>query len=975
MSATAMADLDIPIALRRTRRNSKLAPAAAESGAATAAAKPSSTITITKTPGKKVRFSDIGLEATGLTPMIRRTSLGSNATNTASTGSTTRATAGSTTTASAGTAKRPRHRPVTANRRSNRRHSAPTASLACPSPARRTANSRSGNGRHSSPPPAAAPASRTASAEDDLDRRQQQPLHGVISGRVTRRRNASHPEEETQRRPDKAHEALERELERLRAEVAEKDAEIERLQEATVLVIDPAEDRILELQQEVETLRRRLEERESERAERSESTVEWTTLARDPFAETVDDGRGNIFAGHDDHMDLDIDFDADGSSAFAFGDATAAELICSTPTRGSRRSTQACQASVVDPNSSFPTPPTTSPAAFEPVTPSSHRGPRRHQPLLMATVITTPRSDAGVQAGVQADDAELTSLREEAARMAAALKTYEALVRRLQGTITAADAGRETVSRDSTPEQQIEAALEALVRTLDDRTAALGQLTKDILALGFVPHDDGPGTRDGATQEASAGGSEADAAPQRPVDASAVLEALTMAFRTARLELEYTSPGEHVLPLSAPPAAILDALLTRLRALAAQCAAADAQVDEYHAIELSLRQQLGSRVNAMDALVAEVAALTKRLAEAEEKLGGERTRAERFKGAAEGYEKETKELERLVERLERQAEERKVQGETETQGLRGRLAAAEARLAELENEHGATTATTLADELEVKLADAVEQSAQLSTRLAETEARHKKETASLNRQHGKALALRDARVAELRLEVDRVNGALRRAHETVRVLRVEKGKLEAKLQTAEARVGELETQVVEEKKRAREALADVRAELERVSAAVTTPKRVREEEQTEEQTEGTGTHGADATGRTGPTGRRTMASTPIRARKLASGRTSSHARDSGVADMTLVNSDAAGSSDRSSPVRERSRSRSASLPPSPLAKGAAVVSGGGLDAASKTGKLSGDVAPRRASGEPRKRRRYDSGLGFLDEDEVDVLAV
>lgn len=91
--------------------------------------------------------------------------------------------------------------------------------------------------------------------------------------------------------------------------------------------------------------------------------------------------------------------------------------------------------------------------------------------------------------------------------------------------------------------------------------------------------------------------------------------------------------------------------------------------------------------------------------------------------------------------------------------------------------------------------------------------------------------------------------------------------------------------------------------------------------------------------------------------------------------MTLVNSDAAGSSDRSSPVRERSRSRSASLPPSPLAKGAAVVSGGGLDAASKTGKLSGDVAPRRASGEPRKRRRYDSGLGFLDEDEVDVLAV
>ena len=99
-------------------------------------------------------------------------------------------------------------------------------------------------------------------------------------------------------------------------------------------------------------------------------------------------------------------------------------------------------------------------------------------------------------------------------------------------------------------------------------------------------------------------------------------------------------------------------------------------------------------------------------------------------------------------------------------------------------------------------AAAVELTASLRAELAAASARHADALGAMGRSQGQALALRDARVAELRGEIDRVNEALRAAHETIRQLRVEKAGLVRGLD--------------DEKAKAKAAIDSLRAELERV---------------------------------------------------------------------------------------------------------------------------------------------------------------
>ncbi|PNH31066.1 hypothetical protein BJF96_g5789 [Verticillium dahliae] len=160
----------------------------------------------------------------------------------------------------------------------------------------------------------------------------------------------------------------------------------------------------------------------------------------------------------------------------------------------------------------------------------------------------------------------------------------------------------------------------------------------------------------------------------------------------------------------------------------------------------------------------------------------------------------------------------------------------------------------------------------LSDRVEAVTAAKAREVAALNRQAGKALAVRDARVAELREEVERVNGALRGAYETIKDLRVDKAGVERDL--------------AREKERAEGVIDAMRAELERVVSA----------------------------------------SREMLSQQPAEG-------GDGEAQGVL-----------SSPLKGGVDGRRGSL-------------------------LSGDLA-RRASG--RKRRRHDSGMGLLDEDEVDI---
>ncbi|KAM0275771.1 hypothetical protein ACHAQH_007432 [Verticillium albo-atrum] len=476
-----------------------------------------------------------------------------------------------------------------------------------------------------------------------------------------------------------------------------------------------------------------------------------------------------------------------------FGDVTMAELACSTPTRA---------------RTSFPSPPLTSPAL--PKTPSS-----RH-----AVVVNPPTPEShhtGVQVSLldpekQYLQDEVDSMRREMLKLTNILESHTSLASRLTSRLSAFS----PPESPSTPTSEItthplEANLAHLLQTTTDRSAALLLLTTSLSSLGF------PGT-----------------------DAAEIVASLSSAFRAARLELEYLTPGEITLPLSAHGAEVLDLLLTRLRALATKARESDDLVDEYHEQELSLRQQLGSSVEVIDQLAAELAKAKEGLRELEDvKIGNERLR-----GAAEGYRRDVAELERLVERVDGEKSE-----------------AVEARVAQ----EGAISA------LEGRLASAVDEMEALSNRVEAVTAAKAREVGALNRQTGKALALRDARVAELREEVERVNGALRGAYETIKDLRVEKAGVERDLQR--------------EKERAEGVIDAMRAELERVVSSS-----------------------------------REM---------LAGPEGESEKRGEGVL---------------SSPLK------------------------GGVDCR-RGSLLSGDLA-RRVSG--RKRRRYDSGMGLLDEDEVDI---
>ncbi|PFH62729.1 hypothetical protein XA68_12157 [Ophiocordyceps unilateralis] len=335
-----------------------------------------------------------------------------------------------------------------------------------------------------------------------------------------------------------------------------------------------------------------------------------------------------------------------------FGDMTVLNLAASTPSRAVRSR---------DPL----TPPTTSPMG--PATPCWRESPTQAHAAAQTSM---------KEAGRQQVDEELASLRLEVGRLTTTLDSYrnlgERIGRRIQASIGKGGQGAETSSLEAMEKQ-----MENVVQILADRTATLEKLTSSIAALGF------PGD-----------------------DAGDMIAALASGFRSARLELEYLRPGESTLPLTCHGAEVLDVLLARLRQLAKGAVEDEAAIDEYHATEQSLRQQLDGRVAAMDGLSAEVAR-AKRLVE-EQGIANHRLRH-----AIDGYVRDMAELEALVERMEDEGG--------------AALAARDAAMVTLEQ--------------------------RLAVALDRAERLQKEVTAAGD--VGAALALRDARVLELRAEVDR----------------------------------------------------------------------------------------------------------------------------------------------------------------------------------------------------------------------------
>lgn len=716
-----MEDLDTPIALRRTPRRSTSGMSATIVTSSTAA--PVRSIVSANTPSrtrtkKRVRFSDPGPEishsspcSTGLTPMVRRSNLG------------------------------------TAPSSKRRRFSTP-ASL--------------GSGDDVDE------LSGTGESQNEV---YFLPLRQVLDSRVKRRirRNGLSEEmnvidDEKRCRTQKQKE----EIERLRRQLDEKDQEIERLRDTTVV---QDTERIIELEGEVERLREELNE-QPEAAD--QSRFDWTTAARDPFSDSCMDDDG-------------------------FGDTTMGGLMCSTPTRA---------------RASFLTPPCTSPTA--PVTPLSKRG-----------YASSPVSHTGVQAQLpdpekEALEAELGSLRLELTKLNDTLDSHQ------DRTMRIADRLSDVEPIASPNKKDVEENLEVVLQSLSDKTAVLVELNSSLTSLGF-----------------------------RGQDASDVVSSISGALRSARLELEYLTPGEITLPLSSHGAEVLDLVLTRLRDLSRRVKEDEASIDEYHSLELSLRQQLGARVEAMDGMSRELRDHSARFKEKDERIADLEIGTDRLKGAVEGYRRDIAELETLVQRLEDEGRESQARLQTQVDSGKQEIERRDNSIAELES----------------RVAAIMSQAAEIKIQLASVQARRVANITALNKAHGVALALRDARVGELRGEIDSINASLRSAHATICQLRVEN-------------LG-LKSDINDERRKAKDAVDSMKAELERGLAMsegiLTTP------------------------GKNETSGRR--------------------------------------------------RTRSLTAPETPGKSSPQTVT-------AALGMLAD-------SGRGKKRRRYDSGLGFLDEEEVD----
>ncbi|KAM4065715.1 hypothetical protein HRG_010569 [Hirsutella rhossiliensis] len=414
-----------------------------------------------------------------------------------------------------------------------------------------------------------------------------------------------------------------------------------------------------------------------------------------------------------------------------FGDATMAQLAASTPSRA---------------RSSFPTPPATSPAL--PAT-----------PCWRAPLAVPGPSHAGVQAcfpdpAKEQLEEELASLRLEVRKLAATLESYQSLGERVAdrlSSVTLSAVG--AASGVHGLEQQVE----GLVQAMSDRTAALALLTSSIADIGF------PGS-----------------------DAGDMVVALAAGFRAARLELEYLTPGEVVLPLSSHGAEVLDLLLSRLRVLAKKVQEDEATIDEYHEIEQSLRKQLDARVSVIEGLKLEMSTAEHLFNEKHAKIQELQVGNQRLSGAVDGYVRDIAELEKLVERMEQEGQEIKGAHQARQQSDRETLGVKEASIAELEG----------------KLASAMRRTTSLQLEISNVQDSSTRHVVTLNKEHGAALALRDARVLELRGEIDRLNESLRAAHDIIRELRVGKGDMEAQMRG--------------DKQKAKAAMDAVKSELQRV---------------------------------------------------------------------------------------------------------------------------------------------------------------
>lgn len=619
-----------PRSLRRKRSDSGGDGSRSRSNSRATAHRPHGISTPPQTPKrvkKRVRFSDPGpsteieYESSGLTPFIQRTSL--------------------------------------ATPTSRRRHSS-SATLQNRSPFQATP--ASGIIRFES--------LRTQILEDRVVRR-------------LRRRGLSEELIKVECEKKEAAKSRKREIERLSAELKERDAELLRMREEVDITTQLGSDstayvaKIREQERQITELKTALQEKESE----AERNPDWTLAARDPF--NVDD----------DEMIMSYDDD--------FRENTMNDELLTTPTRL---------------QTSFPSPPSTIPN-----TPSR----------AMYT------SSAGVQVSLPVDDSEkiairaqLTDLQTEISKLSSTLALNDDNHSRLLGKLSEfipAEGSHDSSSLDSA----LDAVLTQLALSQShalEQSNAFSALGTEITKLGFSP------------------GSSVDK----------MVADIAAQFRQARLDLEYITPGEVVEGFENEK--LLEMLVSRIRILNQKVKDGDDQIDQYHEQEVSLRQQLSSRIDALEDVQGDLALARTIIGELKQESSDRETSNKRLQKALQTYRDEVRGLEKLVEKIDK---EKKQEGEK----MKDKIHEVETKLQTEILRHESTTADTegkdmIISELEARLNTALQakqdvekEMNDLSTLVAEKDntiqelqqSVHDREAA-----HGSALALRDARVSELR---------------------------------------------------------------------------------------------------------------------------------------------------------------------------------------------------------------------------------
>ncbi|ELR03784.1 hypothetical protein VC83_04766 [Pseudogymnoascus destructans] len=593
------------------------------------------------------------------------------------------------------------------------------------------------------------------------------PLRQVLDGRVKRRirRNRLSEEINTIEWGKKQEKKAERgEISRLQHALRQKDIELQYLREeqetASQLggeALTPTA-RVHDLEAQVAELKAELEKREVS----GQDDPNWTMAARDPYDE-------DAFM-----QDYDNDFD-DGMT----------EMIISTPLRRS-----------------FPSPPATVPN-----TPSKR--PINHTIGIQASL--PDPSNQLLQQQLQTLQNELASLTKT---LELSTSTHDRLSAKLAPFITPIDA---------CPHESLDFALDSVLTHLALAQSSELESTHRFTALTTELHALFPTTTTSTPSGASA---------------EEIIQALHSQFRAARLELEYLLPGEQ--PEGFDNTALLSMLLARLRQLVDSVKRQDDHIDQYHEQELSLRSQLSARVSAMQGLREKLASADVVIRTLEREVGDKDAGLRKLTTALESYRTEVSNLETLISRLDVEhtatlesakqqltdlhaaAESRiqeemnnavTIQGQAEERIRQGMENAASIQAQSEQQTVQAAAESELHDslirELDARLSCAIEAADALRGDLEELATAHAAETSALRAlstqretDHGTSLALRDARVSELREEIERVNAALKGAHDTIATL----GR----------RVRGLEIVVEGEKMRGREGVERIRGELRRV---------------------------------------------------------------------------------------------------------------------------------------------------------------